>query len=97
MNVQLDLRMEKPEFLAWVQVHEGSPSIWPAVIPGLAMFGLGESDANLLAASPLHTGWEHLFFLEDRPIIPTFIIIDTLAAGADRGTVSGSLVTSRAL
>ena len=23
MNVQLDLRMEKPEFLAWVQAHEG--------------------------------------------------------------------------
>jgi len=23
MNVQLDLRMDKPEFLAWVQVHEG--------------------------------------------------------------------------
>jgi Uma2 family endonuclease len=23
MNVQLDLRMDKPEFLAWVQAHEG--------------------------------------------------------------------------
>jgi Uma2 family endonuclease len=23
MNVQLDLRMERPEFLAWVQAHEG--------------------------------------------------------------------------
>jgi UDP-N-acetylglucosamine:LPS N-acetylglucosamine transferase len=23
MNVQLDLRMEKPEFLIWVQAHEG--------------------------------------------------------------------------
>jgi hypothetical protein len=23
MNIQLDLRMEKPEFLTWVQAHEG--------------------------------------------------------------------------